>query len=155
MHIHIHTHPGGKQPLKRGSGCWRDGSAFKSTGCSFRSWVQFPATTGWLTTIYDNGIWCPLLVYRQTCRQGTHIHKQINLKKKKPKRAFQYFITDGEGIHEVPSLEGLLAVVCWGGITPGKLPMLATNSFPPKLKQKKEVGREEMAQLKNLIVQIP
>jgi hypothetical protein len=33
--------------------------------------------------------------------------------------------------------------------------MLATNSFPPKLKQKKEVGREEMAQLKNLIVQIP
>jgi hypothetical protein len=26
-----------------------------------RSWVQFPATTWWLTTIC-NGIWCPLLV---------------------------------------------------------------------------------------------
>jgi hypothetical protein len=30
-----------------------------------RSWVHFPATTWWLTTIC-NGIWCPLLVCLKT-----------------------------------------------------------------------------------------
>jgi hypothetical protein len=42
---------------------WRDGSekALVSASHFQRSWLQFPATTWWFTTIY-NGIWCPLLV---------------------------------------------------------------------------------------------
>jgi hypothetical protein len=39
-----------------------------------RSCVQFPATTWWLTTIY-NGIWCPLLACGYICRQNT-VHKK-------------------------------------------------------------------------------
>jgi hypothetical protein len=45
----------------KGPGGWRDGSVVKNTNFFQRSWVQFPATTWWLTTIC-NGLWCPLLV---------------------------------------------------------------------------------------------
>lgn len=38
------------------------------------SWVQVPATTCWLTVMYD-GICFPILVCRGTCRQSTHVHK--------------------------------------------------------------------------------
>ena len=42
---------------------WRNGSAAKEHWLlSQRSWVQFPATTWWLTTIC-NGIQCPHLVH--------------------------------------------------------------------------------------------
>jgi hypothetical protein len=45
-------------PLMMG---WRDDPVVKRTDCSSTdcsSWVQFPVTTWWLTTIC-NGIWCP------------------------------------------------------------------------------------------------
>ena len=38
---------------------WKVGSENKGTGCSFKNTDQFPATTQWLTTTYNN-IWCPL-----------------------------------------------------------------------------------------------
>jgi hypothetical protein len=54
---------------------WRHGSEVKSTDCFFqRSWVQFPATTWWLTTIC-NGIQCTLLVCVWRQLQCTHIDK--------------------------------------------------------------------------------
>jgi hypothetical protein len=37
----------------------------------WRSCVQFPATTWWLTTIC-NGIWCPLLVCLKTATVYSH-----------------------------------------------------------------------------------
>ena len=37
-------------------------------------WVQFPATTWWLETIFDE-IWCSLLACRHICRQNTVCNK--------------------------------------------------------------------------------
>jgi hypothetical protein len=45
---------------------WSDGSEVKSNGYSSRGPefnFQFPATTWWLMTNY-NEIWCPLLIHR-------------------------------------------------------------------------------------------
>jgi hypothetical protein len=53
---------------------WRDGSAAKSTDCSSR--VQFPATTWWLTTIC-NGVWCPLLVSKESNGGVMHIINKL------------------------------------------------------------------------------
>jgi hypothetical protein len=52
---------------------WWDGSTDKSTRLFFwRSWVQFPATTWWLTTI-PNKIWRPLLECLKTATVYLHI----------------------------------------------------------------------------------
>jgi hypothetical protein len=52
---------------------WWDGSVGKSTRLLFwRSRVQIPATTWWLTTI-PNEIWCPLLECLKTATVYLHI----------------------------------------------------------------------------------
>jgi hypothetical protein len=63
---HIHSQE------QRGWGWW-DGSVGKSTRLLFwRSRVQIPATTWWLTTI-RNKIWLPLLVCLKTATVYLHI----------------------------------------------------------------------------------
>jgi hypothetical protein len=53
--------------------CWRDGSVGKSTRLLFwRSRVQIPATTWWLTTICKE-IWLPLLVRLKSATVYLHI----------------------------------------------------------------------------------
>jgi hypothetical protein len=56
-----------------GMGGWWDGSVGKSTRLLFwRSRVQIPATTWWLTTTH-NEIWCPLLECLKTATVYLHI----------------------------------------------------------------------------------
>jgi hypothetical protein len=65
-----------KQTKKRHE-CWRDGSVVKSTDCpSKRSWVQFPVTPWWLTTVC-NGIWYPLLACLKTTMVYSYTLKNI------------------------------------------------------------------------------
>jgi hypothetical protein len=72
------------------TGGWWDGSVGKSTRLLFRrSRVQIPATTWWLTTIY-NKIWLPLLVCLKTATVYLHIIINKSLKKKK-KRKYWYW----------------------------------------------------------------
>jgi hypothetical protein len=62
---------------------WWDGSVGKSTRLLFwRSRVQIPATTWWLTTI-RNEIWLPLLVCLKTATVHLHIINKYIFKKKK------------------------------------------------------------------------
>jgi hypothetical protein len=67
---------------------WWDGSVGKSTQLLFwRSGVQIPATTWWLTTI-RNKIWLPLLVCLKIATEYLHIIINKSLKKKKKKATF-------------------------------------------------------------------
>jgi len=80
--------PGTHTPASQDSGSlgWRDGSAVKSTRLLFqRSWVQFPATTWWLTTICKE-IWCPLLMYLKTAAVYLYMSKSKKKKIKKIKK---------------------------------------------------------------------
>ena len=68
---------------------WWDGSVGKSTQLLFwRSEVQIPATTWWLTTI-RNKIWCPLLECLKTATVYTHIINKSIFKKKKNLRTWE------------------------------------------------------------------
>jgi hypothetical protein len=59
-----------KARYQKGEGDWRDGSVVKNIDCS---WVQFPATTWWFTTIC-NGIQCSFLVCLKRVTVHTHTH---------------------------------------------------------------------------------
>lgn len=74
-------------------GGWRDGSVVKALTAFQKTWIQFPAPTGWLTRPAITPVpgatvlfWSPSapdtqVVHRHKCRQNTNTCKNQKLKK--------------------------------------------------------------------------